>query len=270
MRAADQLVDNIVNSSQIPSEKRRAEVQRELRSHIEDFVIAARAAGHDRDEIDQLVLAHFGDPAQIAQGFAWVYRHERRSLRVFAYTLSTVLLASCLSAAILAMQAGLAIGFGTPVMRVLASRHTVIETLDILASVAAYLGLASLENLFERRRFQKASFLLTAILAIFMTSCAAAGLPITFLVFGLVNGLFSRAVQLFVATKAARFGIAAVCFPVAGLALVLLRSPVSHVALAATCASWLVMGAGYQLMIHLAARVDRTLLNGLQRMQAGY
>ena len=32
---------------------------------------------------------------------------------------------------------------------------------------------------------------------------------------------------------------------------------------------WLVMGAGYQLMSHLAARVDAALLNCLQRIQAG-
>ncbi len=175
MRAADELIDCIVNSSQIPSRKRRREIQRELRSHIEDFVVAAREAGRGQDEIERLVLANFGDPGQIAQGFAWVYRHERRRLRAFAFTLSTVLLASCLLAAILAMQAGLAFGFGTPIMNVLASRHTVIEALDILASVAVYLGLTSLENLFESHRFQKAAFLLTVILTILMVSCAAAG-----------------------------------------------------------------------------------------------
>ena len=89
-------------------------------------------------------------------------------------------------------------------------------------------------------------------------------------VYGLVNGVFFRAVQLFVTPKAARVGIVLVCFPLAGLAMALLRSPVSHVDPAATCASWLAMGAGYQLMTHLAARVDRALLNGLQRIQAGY
>jgi hypothetical protein len=270
VRAADELVDCIVNSSEIPSGKRRREIQRELRSHIEDFVVAAREAGLDQDEIEKLVLANFGDPGQIAQGFAWVYRHERRRLRAFAYTLSTVLLASCLSAAILAMQAGLAFGFGTPLIRVLASRHTVIETLDILASVAAYLGVTSLENLFESHRFQKAAFLLTVILTILTLSCAAAGWHITFFVFGLVNGLFFRAVQLFVTPKIARVGIVVVCFPLAGLVSALLRSSVSHIALAATCASWLVMGLGYQLMTHLAAHVDRALLNGLQRVRAGY
>ena len=177
------------------------------------------------------MLANFGDPSQIARGFAWVYRHERRRLRVFAYTLSTVLLASSLLAAILATQAGLAFGFGTPIMKVLASRHTLIEALDILASVAAYLGLTSLESLFESHRFQKAALLLTAILTILIVSCAAAGLHAAFLFYGLVNGLFFRAIQLFVTPKVARVGIVVVCFPLAGLVLALLRSPVSQVAL---------------------------------------
>src|SRR5215471_1897917 len=250
MYAANELIDCIVNSSQLPSEKRRREIQRELRSHIEDFVGAAREAGRHQDEIEKLVLANFGDPGQIAQGFAWVYRHERRSLRAFAFTLSTLLLASCLSAAILAMQAGLAFSFGTPIMSVLASRHTVIEALDILASVAAYLGVISLENLFESHPFQKAAFLLTAIVTILMVSCAAVDLRTSFLFFGLVNGLFSRAIQVFVTPMVARVGIVVVCFPLAGLVSTLLRSPDSHVALAATCVSWLVMGAGYQLMAH--------------------
>jgi len=270
VRAADELIDRIVNSSQIPSAKRRGEIQRELRSHIEDFVDAAREAGRDQDEIEKLVLANFGDPRQIAQGFAWVYRQEQRRLRVFAFALSIVLLASSLLAAILAMQAGLAFGFGTPIMKVLASRHTVIEALDILASVAAYLGVISLENLFERYRFQKAAFLFTAILTVIMVSCAAAGWHVSFLFFGLVNGLFSRAVQLFVTPKVARAGIVVVCFSLAGLASALLRSPVSHAALAATCASWLAMGGGYQLMTHLAERVDAALVNGLERIYAGY
>lgn len=270
MRAAEELIECIVNSSQIPFWKQRREIQRELRSHIEDYVIAARDAGRDQDEIEKLVLAQFGDPGQIAQGFARVYRHERRKLLVFAYALSTVVLASCLSAAILAMQAGLALGFGTPIMKVVASRHTVIEALDIVASVAAYLGVTWLENVFESHRFQKAAFLLTLIDTILIVSCGAAGLHTTFLFFGFVNGLFSRAVQLFVTPNVARVGIVVVCFPLAGLVLALLRPPVSQVALAATCASWLVMGLGYQLMTHLAARVDRALLNGLQRIQADY
>ena len=270
MSAADELIDCIVNSSQIPSGKRRREIQRELRSHIEDFVVAAREAGRDNNEIEKLVLANFGDPGQIARGFAWVYRHERRRLRAFTYTISTVLLASSLLAAILPMQACLAFGFGRPIMKVFASKHTLIEALDILASVAVYLGVTSLENLFGSHQFQKAAFLLAVILTILVVPCAAAGLHTTFLLYGFVNGVFFRAVQLFVTPKIARVGIVVVCFPLAGLVSALLRSPVSQVDPAATCASWLVMGAGYLLMTHFAARVDAALLNGLQRIQAGY
>ena len=270
MRAVEELIDGIVNSSRIPSGKRRQEIQRELRSHIEDFVIAARESCRDQSEIEKLVIANFGDPDQIANDFSWVYRHERRRLRALAFTLATLLLASSLFGAILAAQTGLAFGFGTPIMKVLASRHTVIEALDILASVVAYLGMISLENLFKTQPFRKAAALLTLIDTILIASCAAAGLHPTFLIFGLVNGIFSRAVQLFVTLKVARVGAVVVCFPLAGLVLALLRSPVSQVALLATCVSWLVMGIGYQLMAHLAARVDAALLNGLQRIQVEF
>jgi hypothetical protein len=269
VRAADELIDCIVNSAQLPSEKQRREIQRELRAHLEDFVCSAREAGCGPDEIEKLVRANFGDPAHIAQGFTWVYRHERRRLRAFAFALSTVLLASSLLLVILAMQTGLALSFGTPIVKVLASRHTVIEALDILASVAVYLGLISVENVFESHRFQKATILLTAIVTVLMLLCAAAGLHRSFLLFGLVNGVFSRAVQLFVTPVVARIGIVAVCFPLTGLFMALARWPISHGALAVTCASWLGMGVGYQLMTHLAARVDAAFLNGLRRIHAG-
>jgi len=269
VRAADELIDGIINSSQVPRRRRR-EIQRELRSHIEDFIVAAREAGRDQAEIDRLLLANFGDPGQIARGFNWVYRNERRKLRAVAFALSVMLLAISLLAATVATQALLALGFGTPIMKVLVSRHTVIQALDILASVAAYLSLTLLESLFERRRFQKAAVLLAAILTMLIVSCAAAGLHTTFLMFGLVNGLFFRAVQLLAAPKVARVGIVVVCFPLAGLVLALLRSPLSQAALATTCVSWLAMGVGYQLMTDLATRVDAALLNGLQRIESRY
>jgi hypothetical protein len=168
------------------------------------------------------------------------------------------------------MQSGLALSFGTPITKVLASRHTMIEALDIVASVAAYLGLTSLETFFDRYRFQKAAVLLTAILTILLVSCAAVGLHASFLSFGLVTGVFFRAVKLFVTRKAARVAIVVVCFPLAGIALALLRSPASQVALATTCVSWLFMGVGYQVMTDLAARVDAALLSGLRPFQARY
>src|SRR5580698_1845410 len=127
MQITDELIRDIVNGSQIPSEKKRQAVMRELRSHLEDSILAAREAGRSDEEIRRLVLAGFGDPNQVAQGFAWVYRHERTLLRIAAFLLSTLAVASMLSTVVLAMQAGVAVGFGAPVLRVIASRHTVIE-----------------------------------------------------------------------------------------------------------------------------------------------
>ena len=265
MREAEELVDSIVSSPRIPAGRRRREIQRELRCHIEDFVLSAREAGRAEDEIQKLVLANFGEPAHIAKGFEWVYRNEWRRLRAVTYTFSTLLIAACLCVAIFAIQSGLAFSFGTPVMKMLASRHTVIEALDILASVAAYLGVISLENLFERYRFQKAALLLAIILVAIDTSCAAAGLRTPFLLFGLINAVFFRTIQLFIAPKFLRSGIVVICFPFAGLLMASQWSPLSQIPLATTSANWLVMGLGYQLMTDLAARIDAALLNTFER-----
>jgi hypothetical protein len=255
VRAVDELIDSIANSSEIPSATQRQEIQRELRSHIAEFVDAAREAGRDEDEIEKLVLAHFGDPRQIAHAFAWVYRHERRRFRAVAYAVSTLLLATCLAAAVLAMQAGLAFGSGRAIREVYASRHTAIEVLDILASVAVYLALISLEDLFASRRFPNAALLLTATVCVLMGACRAAGWHSGFLLYGLVAGIFFRALRLFVAPKIARAGIVLVCFTVAGVVSALAWSAASPVALAATSASWLVMGAGYLVMTEVAERI---------------
>ncbi|HEY3740033.1 MAG TPA: hypothetical protein VGL53_09320 [Bryobacteraceae bacterium] len=264
MSVAEELVDRILNASRVPP-GRRQEIQRELRSHIEDSIIAAREDGCDQTEIEKLVLANFGDAGQIGNGFAWVYRHERRSLRALVFTLSTTVLASALLAAILTVQSCLALCFGTSILSLLGSRHTMIEALDILASVAAYQGLIRFERLFKSHRFQKAALVMMLIDAVLIASCAAAGLHTKVLIFGLVNGLFCRALQSFVTSNAARAGIVVISFPMAGIVLALLRSPDSHLALAATFTSWLAMGIGYQLMTHHAYRVDAALLNGLQR-----
>src|SRR5262249_8859223 len=152
--------------SQIPTAKRRQAVLCELRSHIEDLVFAARVAGRTDDEIEKLVVASFGDPAQIAAGFAWVYRRERAVLRIAVFVLSTLAVASLILPAMLALQAGVAREFGIPVMNVLASWHTAIETLDVLFTVAAYTGFVALEKLFDRNQSLKALALLALAFAL--------------------------------------------------------------------------------------------------------
>jgi hypothetical protein len=266
MCAADQLVDQIVNFSQIPSGRRRHEIQRELRSHMEDFILTAREAGRDDDEIEKMVIASFGDPAQIAEAFAWVYRRERATVRVCVFLLSSLAVTSLMLAAVVAVQAGIAIGFGTPVWKVLASPHTAMEALDVLFTVITYTGLVALEDLFERNRSLKALALLAVVFVVLAEVCVSVDFRTRFLVFGAVNGAFFRTTQVFIKSGMARTGIVGAAIALLGLISLAVMPSRFQYALAATCTSWLAMGTAYRLMPDAVARIDAALFHRLQRI----
>ena len=265
MRPAEQLINQVVNSAQIPLGKRRREIHRELRTYIEDFIAAARDAGRDEAEIEKLVMASFGDPAQVAAGFAWVYRRERAMLRAGVFLLSSLAVTSLMLSAILTLQAGLALGFGHPVLSMLASRHTAIEALDILFTVTTYAGLVALEGLFERNGFFKALALLALAFALLSGVCAALHLHAPFLTFGVVNGAFFRTIQVYIKSGMARTGIV-----LAALALLSFFSfhvmPFRFPYALLWCASWLAMAAAYRQMPNAVARMDAALFHRLQRI----
>src|SRR5579872_240310 len=266
MRTADKLVDQVVNLSQVPRGKRLHEIQRELQGHLEDFIAAARAAGHGDDEIEKMVAANFGDPAQIAGGFAWVYRWERAVARVGLLLLSSAAVTSAMLGAVLALQAGMAIGFGAPFWKLLASPHTRIEALDIASTVMTYTGLVALERLFDRNRAVKALTLLAVAFAVLTAVRVTMNFHAQFLVFGMLNGAFFQTTHVFVKSAAARTGIVAAALAVLGaisLPAMTFRFPY---ALAATCASWLIMAAAYRQMPDAVTRIDAALWRRLQRM----
>src|ERR1700730_6333587 len=157
MQTADRFIQEIVSSSQIPSERRRKEVLRELKAHVEDFVAVSRDAGHTDEETQRLVFANFGDPQEIAKQFAWVYRRERAILHIAVFVMSTIVVASSIAVVVMTMRAGIALGLGVPLLRMFSPRHTIIEAMNMLSTAAAYVGLISLEKLFESRAFQKAA-----------------------------------------------------------------------------------------------------------------
>ena len=76
MRSTDELIDRIVEASQIPAPKRRQEIRRELHSHIEDLVIAARAAGCEQAAIEKLVAdGAIGELVEIKSNFHFMVRN---------------------------------------------------------------------------------------------------------------------------------------------------------------------------------------------------
>ena len=98
-----------------------------------------------------------------------------------------------------------------------AVRHTVIEASNILATAAAYLGILSLEKLFERCAFPKAATALALLFAGLMAAGGMASAPWQILLFGLVVGVFLRAMRVLLKNQAAGSGIVLACFAVVGL-----------------------------------------------------
>jgi hypothetical protein len=263
MHSVDELVEKIVSYSQIPSGRRRLEIARELRAHIEDFALIAREAGHSEEEIHRLVLANFGEPREIAQEFARVYRRERAILRVSAFLLSTLVAASFISAAVLALQASMAIGLGVPILRVFGSSHLTLETFYLLSTAAAYVGLISLEKLFHSARLGKAIALLALILTIAGAGLAVANAHPGILIAGSLSGVLLRLIQAALANGVVRVVALMVCFALFGFVSASSQSLVWRPEIVLRLLVWAAIGICCHLMTHLAARMDRALLNGV-------
>ena len=261
MHTPDDLIKRVASASRIPFRKRRQEIERELRAHIEDSITAARDAGRCEREIEDMLAATFGDPAQIGEAFAWVYRRERALVRVSVFLLSTVAVTSLMLSAILALQAGIALGFGKPVLKLLASPHTAIEALDILFTVTTYTALVALEELFARNRSLKALAMLAVAFAVVWGICAAVDFRAPFLVFGLVNGAFFRIIEVFVKSGAARTGMVLAAVALLGFVFLPFHLPYALMA----CTSWLAMAAAYRQMPGVVARMDAALFHRFQR-----
>jgi hypothetical protein len=254
MTAAERLIDEIMAASRIPFARRRREVLRELRAHVEDFVSAERRSGRAEADIERLLVERFGDPRQIARQFTWVYRRERAALNLGVFLISTLLVSIAISVAAIAMQAGVTFGIGAPMLRVFGSRHTAIEALDVLATAAAYVGLISLGRFFARPLA-----VLAVVTAGLLVAFAVAGLSPRFVLFGFANGALLQRIQTAVRRPVARFAAVLACFGVLSAAFF---HP-SWSALAGSATNWLIMGSAYHLMAHVTARVDRTLLGRL-------
>jgi len=257
MRCAEAPIERIAASSGVPSGKRREEIARELRAHAEDLAASARRQGHGEDEIARMVAAEFADARRFAANFSWVYRKERAFVRLAIFGLGTATIAAAVSTAIFTAQAAAAIGFGHAPAP-LASRHTAMEAADILASVAAYIGLLSIENLFASRKLPKAIALLAAISLFLVWIFALAGQRAAFLVFGCVNAVFLRSLQKFPLSGKSRLAAAMAWCAILGAVLFMVL-PRPSVSLSAWLVSWSIMGAGYHLVTLLGVFIAREL-----------
>jgi hypothetical protein len=80
------------------SRRRRGAISRELRSHIEAAQHDLELAGWRSDDARREVIARLGDPREIVEGFADVYRPSRRNRVALAGLLASGLLLGAYSA----------------------------------------------------------------------------------------------------------------------------------------------------------------------------
>jgi hypothetical protein len=266
MHSANELIERIVSSAQIPSGRRRHDIAHELRAHIEDFVLIAREGGHTDEEIERLALANFGDPREIAREFAWVYRRERAIFRISVFLLSTLAAASAISAVVLALQASMAIGLGIPILRVFRGRHLMLEAIYILCTVSAYVGFIFLERLFDRDRFGKAMASLALMFALVGAGFAAVNAQVEVPLFAFVSGVLLRAIQVFLKSRGARIGAVIACFGLFGVASAFWQTPNLGNEAALKLAVWISIGVCCHLLTDVATRLDRALFNGVQEL----
>src|SRR5262245_49572051 len=160
MSAEERLIEKVLASSGVMSNRSRSEIARELRSHLEDATEVARAAGHDEAEIERIIASRFGEPEEIARRFADVYRTERLAVYFVSFFLLAAVSLVAVSAFVGAVQVTLAVGMGYSASWAFPARHLYLEIAMLAGLTLGYMSLYFTERLFRRWRLAKA-FLLT-------------------------------------------------------------------------------------------------------------
>jgi hypothetical protein len=159
----ERLIEEILASSGIVGTRRRGDVARELRAHLEDAIEEARTAGLGEVEIARLIARRFGGPEEIARQFADVYRAERRAIYFIAFFLLVVVALVAVSAFVGAVQVTVAIGMGHSAYWAFPSDHLPWEIAVLSGLTLGYMGLYFTAHLFKRRRLAKAILLTGSI-----------------------------------------------------------------------------------------------------------
>src|SRR5580692_9853298 len=90
----DHIVSRVILLAKLPGNKRRCEVEKELRAHLDDLAQEARSQGYDDEAAARILKMRFGEPEEVAAAFASVYAPERLVRRILhsaiLLTVSTV------------------------------------------------------------------------------------------------------------------------------------------------------------------------------------
>ncbi|MBV9304337.1 MAG: hypothetical protein JOY62_15190 [Acidobacteriaceae bacterium] len=87
MTHLDRILSQVISLAKLPGNRRRNEVAKELRTHLDDLAEDARSQGYDDDTAARIVRMRFGDPEEVAAAFISVYKPERLARRILQSTI---------------------------------------------------------------------------------------------------------------------------------------------------------------------------------------
>ena len=142
----DRIVSRVISLAELPGNSRRAEVAKELRTHLEDLAEEVRSQGYDEEALERIVRMRFGEAEEIAGAFSSVYAPRRLAKLILQ---SAILLTASTVAVVVvigAVQLMAAICTATSVGSILRGIHR--EIFGFGAVTAGYCSVYAGERIF--------------------------------------------------------------------------------------------------------------------------
>jgi uncharacterized protein (UPF0335 family) len=142
----DHIVSRVILLAKLPGNKRRCQVEKELRSHLDDLAEEARSQGYDDEAGARIVRMRFGEPEEVAAAFASVYAPERLAKRILQSAILVTVSTMAVVVVIGSVQSIAAICTASSIVSTLRDIHR--ELFGFGAIVAGYCSMYAGERLF--------------------------------------------------------------------------------------------------------------------------
>jgi uncharacterized protein (UPF0335 family) len=142
----DRIVSQVMLLAKLPGNKRRCEVEKELRDHLDDLTEETRSQGYDDEAAARIVRIRFGEPEEVAAAFASVYARERLAKIILQSAMLVTVSTMAVVVVIATVQSIAAICTATSIISTL--RNIPRELVGFGAIVAGYCSLYAGERLF--------------------------------------------------------------------------------------------------------------------------
>ncbi|HEX8942966.1 MAG TPA: hypothetical protein VF785_07515 [Gemmatimonadaceae bacterium] len=161
MAVTDDLVAQVMARAGIVSAARRREVERELRGHVEDVATELRAVGCSEDEVISRLRDRFGEPSDVAEAFADVYKGYR--VAAYAAFRSAQLAASFAAVALVISSVQLVVALSDHVVVASAFSKIRVELFGFAALACGYVASSFADAHLERQSVTKRAALSIAL-----------------------------------------------------------------------------------------------------------